>query len=127
MAFTKLKNTAPDRDKIVVIDANGTADIATIFDRDDESLYAESATEDYAVPIADVTAHVGTSGRIYMLKADSDYVSDTKRLAALEKSIVLRQVTHFQKPAEPEGSGINIRTILMYALVGVLLLAVIFK
>lgn len=127
MGLSKLKNTAPDRDKIIVIDANGTADIATVFDRDSESLFAESATEDYAVPIADVTAFVGTQGRIYMLRADSDYIADTKRLASLEKSIVLRQVTHFQRPQDDAASGINIKAILLYALVGILLLAVIFK
>jgi hypothetical protein len=123
----RLKKPETDRDQVVIIDQNGTADIATVYDQDDQSLYAESVTQDYAVPLGDVRALVGPRGRIFMLAADSDYVRDTKRLAALEKSIVLRQVTHFEKPKELPASGLNIRSILLYALVGVLVLAVIFK
>jgi hypothetical protein len=125
--LSKLRKPVPDRDRIVIIDDSGSADIATVFDIDDQAIYAESPTQDYSIPIADVISYVGPSGRIYILKADADYVGDTQRLAALEKSIVLRQITHFSKPAEPEGSGINIRSILMYAMIGILLLAVVFK
>jgi len=127
MAISTLKKPAADRDTLVVIQDNGTADIATVYDTDDQAIYAESATQDYAVPIADYKAYVGQHGRIYVLRADSDYVRDTERLASLEKSIVLRHVTHYQKPPEAEAAGINLRQILLYAMIGILLLAVIFK
>lgn len=122
----KLRKPIPDRDRVVIIDENGTADIALIYQEDDISIYADSASQDYAIPLADLASFVGPHGRIYMLKAESDYVRDTKRLAALEKSIVLRHVTQFVQ-AKEEASGINIRQILVYALIGVLLLAVVFK
>lgn len=123
------KKPVPDRDRVVIFDEGGTADIATVLETDDQALYAASVTQEYAIPLGDIKkVYVGPSGRIYALFADSDYVRDTERLAALEKSIVLRQVTHFQKPlSEPEGSGINLRSILLYAMIGILLLAVIFK
>lgn len=123
---SKLRKPVPDRDRVVIIE-EGTADIATVFDIDDRAVYAESQTQDYAIPIGDLKPFVGSTGRIFVLNADAEYISDTKRLAELEKSIVLRQVTHFQKPVEPDGPGLNIRMILMYAMIGVLLLAVIFK
>lgn len=124
--FGKLRKPVPDRDRVVIIDENGTADIAMVYQEDDISIYADSAVQDYSIPLADLTSYVGSSGRIYMLKAESDYVRDTKRLAALEKSIVLRQVTQFVHP-KGDAPGINIRQILMYALIGILLLAVVFK
>jgi hypothetical protein len=127
MIVSKLRKPVPDRDKLVILEEDGTADIATIYNTDDQSVYADSPSQDYAVPVGDLQAFVGPSGRIFVLRSDAEYVRDTQRLAALEKSIVLRQVTQFQKPPEPEGSGINIRSIMLYALIGVLLLAVIFK
>lgn len=123
------KKPVPDRDRIVIFEESGTADIATVIDTDDQAIYAASAVHEYAIPIGDIKkVYVGPSGRIYTLFADSDYVRDTERLAELEKSIVLRQITHFQKPAaEPQSSGLNLRSILLYAMIGILLLAVIFK
>lgn len=123
------KKPVPNRDQVVIFADDGTADIATIIETDDQAIYAASGAQEYAIPMGDIKkVFVGPTGRIYTLFADCDYVKDTERLAALEKSIVLHQVTHFQKPAAaPEGSGINIRTILMYAMIGILLLAVIFK
>ncbi|MFD0717672.1 hypothetical protein [Paenibacillus sp. GCM10027626] len=123
---SKLRKPVPDRDQVVIIE-EGTADIATVFDIDDRAVYAESSSQEYAIPIGDLKPYVGSSGRIFVLNADADYISDTKRLAELEKSIVLRQVTHYQKPPSEEPTSINIRAILLYVLIGILLLAVIFK
>lgn len=125
--LSKLSKEPVYNDKLVVIDENGTADIASVFDRDDQKIYAESSSHDYAVPMGDCKVHVGSIGRIYVLQADSDYVSDTQRLAALEKSIVLRQVTQFERERTNDKKGIDIKQIMLYALIGVLLLGVIFK
>lgn len=125
--ISKLRKPAPDRDRVVIIEENGVADIATVFDYDDTAVYASSPVEDYAIPIGDLKPFVGSGGRIYVLNADSEYVRDTQRLAALEKSIVLRQITHFVKPKEDLKGGLRIRDILLYGLIFILLLAVIFK
>lgn len=125
--MTRLRRPVPDRDRVVILDADGTADIATVVDADDQAIYADSATQEYAIPVQDAQkSYVGPSGRIYLLAADSDYISDTKRLAALEKSIVLRHVTQFDKPRDQPG-GIKIKEILLYVMIAVLLLAVILK
>lgn len=124
--LNKLSKDQVYNDKLVIIDQNGTADIANVYDTDDTKIYAESSSHDYNVPVGDCKAFVGSTGRVYVLQADSDYVNDTKRLAALEKSIVLRQVTQFEKVRESK-KQIDIKQIMLYALIGILLLGVIFK
>lgn len=128
MLLQKLRKPVADRDRVVIIEENGTADIATVYGSDDTAIYAESAAQDYAIPFGDVKSFVGIGGRIFVLNAESDYVRDTTRLAALEQSIVLKHITHFEKPKEdmPSG-GLRIRDILLYGLIFILVLAVIFK
>lgn len=125
--ISKLRKTVPERDRVVIIEENGLADIATIIDEDEQAVYAESSVQDYAIPFADLKAYTGPSGRIFCLQADSDYVRDTERLAALEKSIVLRQITHFEKPPQEDQGGIKLKDIMLYVLIGILVLGVIFK
>lgn len=124
--LNKLRKPVPDRDRVVIVEDNGTADIAYVYDSDDITIYAESGNQDYALPLADLTSHVGPSGRIYTLRAEADYVADTKRLAALEKSIVLRHVTQFVA-AKPEEKRFDFKALMLYLLIGALLLAVIFR
>lgn len=122
-----LKKYIPERDRIVIFSDNNEADVAIVYDRTDDALYASSETQEYCIPISDTRSYVGKTGRIYLLGANQDYISDTVRLAALERSIVLRQITQFNKPVEEVTSGLNIQKILLYVLIGVLVLAVIFK
>lgn len=125
--LSKLRSPVPDRDRVVIIEEDGLADIATVTDLDDQAIYAESSVQDYAIPLADLKSFVGPSGRIFMLCATAQYVGYAKHLAELQKSIVLRHTTHFKEVEPDTGSGIKIRDILLYALIGVLVLAVIFK
>lgn len=122
-----MKKEVIEYDKLVILSDDGTADIANVYDRNDDSIFAESKNYDYAVPLADLKVHVGAIGRVYTLAADRDYIHDTIRLAALEKSIVLRHVTQFEKPQALDNGKMSIKQMLLFALVGVLLLAVIFK
>lgn len=125
--LAKLRKPVPERDRVVIIEEEtGTADIAVVIDEDDAAIYAESSVQDYAIPRGDLKPFVGPSGRVFLLAADTEYVRDTERLAALEKSIVLRQITHFEKPIEDRQS-IKLKEILLYVMIGILLLAVIFK
>ena len=125
--LSKLNKEPVYNDKLVILEDNGTADIATIYDQDDAKIYAESSTHDYAVPKGDCKVHVGSRGRIYVIGADSEYITDTKRLAALEKSIVLRQVTHFEREKIENVKKVDIKQIMLWCLIGVLVLGVIFK
>ena len=123
----KLSKPTAERDRIVILEENGQADIATVYDSDDKALYASSPVQDYAIPRADIRgAYVSPSGRIFLIGADPDYVRDTERLAELEKSIVLRQITMFQQPA-PDDKRPDIGRIMTWLLIAVLTLGVIFK
>lgn len=126
--FTALRRPDAEKDRIVIVSQDGTADIATIVDYDDQRIFAASPNQDYSIPIADVQAksYVGGHGRIYLIGVDPEYKQDTIRLANLEKSIVLRQVTQFERKAD-EQKKLNIKDLLLYALIGILLLAVVFK
>lgn len=122
------KDQSEKRDLLIVLSSNQTADIATVYEQNDESILAMSNANDYCVPQADVTCYVGSSGRIYAYGAKEELIQETKRLAALEKSIVLRQITNFNEKLIPEEiKKVSLKEILMYLLIGVLVLAVIFK
>lgn len=123
--IAKLKKQIDTNDIVVIISDDGTADIASVYDTDDTAIYASSSLQDYAIPKSDAKSHVGARGRIYVVAADSDYISDTQRLAKLEQSIVLRQVTNFA--GIDQRKKIDIKQIMLYMLIGILLLAVVFK
>ncbi|NHN35561.1 hypothetical protein [Paenibacillus agricola] len=84
------------RDVIIIFGSNGTADIATVLEIDSERILAAGEVE-YSIPIADVKPYSGKRGRIFSYKASEENITDTKRLAELEKSIVLKQITLFEK------------------------------
>lgn len=117
----------PKTDWLVVLSQDGTADVAFVEDVTADTVYAESSISNYAVPADDLRKFVGGTGRVYVLGADEEYITDVRRLAALQKSMVLSQITAFERPREDKKEGIGLKNILLYVLIGILLLAVIFK
>lgn len=123
----KLGKPTPEKDRVVILEENGQADIATIYDSDDKALYAASPVQEYAIPRADIQGvYVSPAGRIFVIGAEPDYVRDTEHLAALEKSIVLRQITMYEHPAEDDRRP-DLGRIMTWLLIAVLVLGVIFK
>lgn len=53
----------------------------------------------YIIPKQDVSVHVSDFGRVYTFEAPQKIVEETERLARLEQSIVLKQITNY-KPEE---------------------------
>lgn len=98
--FKLKKNQQMSRDIAVIISDDGTADVAYVIDTDSDRILAENETHDYAIPIADCRHYVGSRGRIYVYGAVPECIQDTKRLAELEKSTVLKQITMYKKPEE---------------------------
>lgn len=122
------KQAISGHDRVVILREDMTADIATVYEVDDARLVAASAGQDYIIPCADVKqTYIGPAGRIYVLGADVDYINDTVRLAALEKSTVLGQITQYAKPVIDPKKDLNLGKIMQWVLIGVLVLAVIFK
>lgn len=95
MALFGNKEPFEPRDVLVVFREDGTAEIAPVDDINDERIYAESYDGNYSVPIGDVKSYTGRKGRIFLFPTTVENVTDCQRIAALERSTVLRQITHF--------------------------------
>jgi hypothetical protein len=83
-------------DVLVVFSSNGTAEILNIADINEERILVYGEVE-YAIPLADLKVFMGRKGRIFTYNASEENIADTKRIAALERSTVLRQITMFEK------------------------------
>lgn len=125
--LSKLNKEFPDpRDKLIIINDNGTADIASVYDQDHERVMASSATGEYSVPLADLKAYAGSRGIIYTYPATHENIEDCQRLAELEKSIVLRQITQYEKP-DPMDSKLDFKQVFLYILIFILVIVVAVK
>jgi hypothetical protein len=112
---------------LIVINDENQIDIAEVLEVSDQAVMGRSSDHDYNIPIGDVRQYVGgPTGRTFVYSSTIDNVQDTKRLAELEKSIVLRSITQYTQSEDP-GRSISWREILLYALVAALTLGVIFK
>ena len=83
---------------IVFDDEAKTSDIKRINNIEEDTLFV---TGEYAVPIGDCEITNSVNGRNFFYRAPSQSVQETKRLAQLEKSMVLKHITQF-KPKPPE-------------------------
>lgn len=99
-------------DVLIIFSDDGTADMAPIVSIDDERIFAESPQGNYAIPIGDAKSYVGRKGRIFLFPSTLENVLDCKRIAALERSTVLRSITHFEEdsslPRKPLPKGLII-------------------
>lgn len=109
-------------DMLVVIKDDGTADIAAIVSINDERIYAESTDGSFAVPIADAKSHTGRKGRIFLYPSTVENVTDCQRIAALERSTVLRQITHFDNGYDEPGKPLPLGKIMFVAAAVILLI-----
>nr|WP_240521139.1 hypothetical protein [Bacillus thuringiensis] len=83
---------------IVFEDDAKTSDIKRINNITEDTLFV---TGEYAVPIGDCEITNSVNGRNFFYRAPSQSVQETKRLAQLEKSMVLQHITQFKpKPSE---------------------------
>ena len=105
-------------DVLIVFDSDTlTSDIQHITDIDEESVTVRGM---YKVPYADCIITNSQGGRNFFYKAPAQSVEETRRLAHLEKSIVLKQITQY-KPSAPEG-GADFTKIALVGLVGLSIL-----
>lgn len=88
-----------------------TDDVIVVFDDDNKTSVIERisyikdgviyVTGKHAVPLEDAVLTNGVEGRIFFYKAPEESVVETRRLAALERSMVLNQITAYKTPVEP--------------------------
>lgn len=104
----------PETNDILIVfdDEKKTSDIQRISDIRDNAIYV---TGKYHIPLYDCEVTTGPEGRHFFYRAPSRSVQETKRLAELEKSIVLRQITSYRQPEPP--NQLDITKILLFGLV----------
>jgi hypothetical protein len=86
-------------DVLIVFDEDKrTSDIQRITDVREGVLYANGL---YAIPILDCEITTGAEGRNFFYRAPSQAIMETQRLAELERSIVLNQITAYKPPVLP--------------------------
>jgi hypothetical protein len=111
MFANKQEEEAGIRDVMVIFSTDGTADIAPIVEITEERVLAVGEVE-YSVPTGDLKVYIGRRGRIFSYKATEENITDVKRLASLERSIVLRQITMFEKESRPTENKLPIGKII---------------
>lgn len=118
---------ADTHDILVLVNDAGIAEILPVQDVNDERILANSDPDrpGYAVPIGDVKTYTGRRGRVFFYNAPCEFVQDAQRIAALERSTVLRQITHYKREIEPPKAnismillGIGVFIIILVALLG---------
>ncbi|MGE7191973.1 hypothetical protein [Lysinibacillus fusiformis] len=87
------------RDILIAFDLDKrTSDICTITAIDHESVIVAGK---YKVPLDDCEVTTGVDGRNFFYKAPTEYITETRRLAELEQSMVLSQITAYNPPTMP--------------------------
>lgn len=105
--FGRDKEPYAPTDVLCVFAEDGTGAIAPVLEINDERVFAEGESGSYSVPTADVKAFTGPRGRIFLYPGSTENVTDCKRIAMLERSTVLRQITHFAPEVPESGRRIN--------------------
>ncbi|MEH7126024.1 hypothetical protein V7127_22695 [Bacillus sp. JJ1773] len=90
----------PETNDIVIVfdDDNKSSDIQRIDEIREGTIYV---TGKYAIPLEDCEITTGTEGRNFFYRAPQQSVFETERLAALEQSLVLTQITAYRPPMPP--------------------------
>jgi hypothetical protein len=90
----------PETSDILIVfdDENKTSDIRRIDEIREGTIYV---TGKYAIPLEDCEITTGQEGRNFFYRAPSQSILETIRLAHLEQSIVLNQITAYRQPVPP--------------------------
>lgn len=112
------------RERVVVLENDGQGiEILTVTSKDDERILAG----DMAIPIQDVDTRISPHGRVFVLNAPTKYVDETKHLASLEMSTVIRQAVNYQRPGVASKPDSPIMKLLPWILAALMLLLWVIK
>ncbi|CAM4522379.1 hypothetical protein [Paenibacillus macerans] len=124
MLFSNNREPYEPEDVLIIFKDDGTADIAPIVTINDERVYAESPQGNYSVPVGEVRSYVGRKGRIFLYPTTVENVTDCQRIAALERSTVLRSITHFEEDSSLPRKPLPIGKIMLGIAVAILLIII---
>lgn len=117
----KINKRDTSRDKMIVFSSDGTAAIANVTDANHERVAASSLHDSFSVPVGDLKSYTGEEGRIYLYASSVENVQDCKRIAELEKSTVLRQITNYKEDAEEKTTDL----MKVFLIIGIVVLGIV--
>ncbi len=124
MNRNKKPSSPPIRERVILLEHDGhSVEILPALEVNHERIL----TPGHVIPYEDVTEYISPEGRVYVVHAPEVYLQETKHLAMVEMSTVIRQTVNFQRPGaatRPEG---NFLKILPWLLAGASLLMLILK
>jgi|SRR5690625_1981735 len=86
-------------DRLIVFDSdNRTSDINFVTKITSDSIIVDGL---YVVPIKDCEVTTGRNGRNFFYRAPQESITETQRLAQLEKNMILSQITAYTPPVLP--------------------------
>jgi hypothetical protein len=101
---------------LIVLSEDGTAEILPVADKNEERILAGQDGE-IAVPIGDLMKYNGKRGRIWVYPSTIDNITDCHRIANLEQSTVLKQITHYVPQAVEPLKSFDLTKMLLFGLV----------
>jgi hypothetical protein len=96
----KAEEFFPETEDVLIVfdDEQKTSDIQRISEIKEGTLYV---TGRYAIPVLDCEITTGAEGRTFFYRAPSQSITETHRLAELERNMVLNQITAYKQPIPP--------------------------
>lgn len=90
----------PETDDLLIIfdDESKSSEILRVNEIREGIIYV---TGKNAVPLEDCEITTGMEGRNFFYRAPSQSIAETERLAALERNLVLTQITAYRPPVPP--------------------------
>lgn len=101
MLFRKNEEMLEETNDLLIIfdDEKKISDVQKVTDIDENSVTVRGM---YKVPLEDCEITNSPTGRNFFYRAPTQSITETKRLAQLEKAIVLQHITSYKPPVQNE-------------------------
>lgn len=101
MLFRKNEEMLEETNDLLIIfdDEKKISDVQKVTDIDENSVTVRGM---YKVPLSDCEITNSPTGRNFFYRAPTQSITETKRLAQLEKAIVLQHITSYKPPVQNE-------------------------
>lgn len=114
---TKRQTEDLPMETLVVLSDDGTAEIMPVVDKNEERVLGSHQGREIAVPNGIVKHYTGRRGRVYVYASNVDSIEDCERIANLEKSTVLKQITHYVPQTVEPAKSFDMTKLLLFGLV----------
>lgn len=117
MNLTRKEKEEQQRDVLVLISEDGTADIMPVSSVNEERVYGIGADGDVSIPHSHIKSYTGRRGRIFVTPTDLDHVLEYKSIARLEQSTVLRQITLYEPAPNEDQAKFDLMKLIPWILI----------